>query len=132
MGSSSLTFKASSLFLAFFGFQFLVIPDFLFAENFQPGSYNLDKWHYFAARGCGSAFITIAGFLWQLSSEADKYMLYSLITFTMTSVMLPFNAQMNLPVSLPKHYVPVVGCAVLIAAHLFCCLFPEQQKTKKK
>ena len=50
---------------------------------------------------------------------------------TLTSIMLPFNAQMNLPVSMPKHLIPVVGCSLLIAAHLFCLVNPEAKGKKK-
>lgn len=130
MIGSSNTFKASSLFLIFFGLQMTFAPDFLMSENFQEGSYNLDQWHYFIFRGAGSAFLTIGGFLWQLAPEADKYMLYSLITFTMTSGFLPFYAQTNLPVAMPKHLIPVLGCVFLIACHVGCLINPG--KTGKK
>lgn len=43
MLSSSNTFKASSLFMGFFGVQMLLAPDFLMSENFQAGSYDLDS-----------------------------------------------------------------------------------------
>ena len=35
---------------------------------------------------------------------------------------LPFYAQAWLPVKLPEHYLPVGGCAALIAAHLYLWL----------
>ena len=113
--------------------QFALVPDFLMSENFQSGSYNLDKWHYFAMRGCGCAFLGVASFYWQTADQADKFMLAAFLTFTATSIALPFNAQMNLPVSLPKHYIPVVGCGLLCLGHLFCLLNPATgAKGKKK
>jgi hypothetical protein len=83
---------------------------FLMSENFQDGSYKLDKWHYFTMRGCGCAFIALAVNYWQTADQADKFMLAKTLTFLLTAVMLPFNAQVNLPVKMPKHLVPVVGC----------------------
>merc|ERR1711934_311033 len=132
MGVSSITFKASALFLGFFGPQFALAQDFLMSENFQDGSYKLDEWHRFIMRGTGCAFCPIGGFLWKLSGEADKHMLFSLLTFTMTSCALPFYAQMKLPVNMPKHLIPVVGCALLIAAHLFCLVSPGKPTKSKK
>ena len=46
MGAAANVFKASALFLGFFGLQFLLVPDFLMSENFLPGSYSLDKWRH--------------------------------------------------------------------------------------
>ena len=94
-------FKATALFLGFFGLQFALVPDFLMSENFQSGSYTLDKWHYFVMRGCGCAFLGLAGFYWQTADQADTFMLVNTVTFTLTSIALPLNAQLNLPVSLP-------------------------------
>ena len=95
-------FKATALFLGFFGpAQFALVPDFLMSENFQSGSYTLDKWHYFVMRGCGCAFLGLAGFYWQTADQADTFMLVNTVTFTLTSIALPLNAQLNLPVSLP-------------------------------
>ena len=132
MGASSTVFKATALFLGFFGFQFAVVPDFLMSENFQDGSYVLDKWHYFVMRGCGCAFLGLAAFYWLAADQADKFMLASTMTFIATSVMLPFNAQMNLPVNMPKHLIPVVGCALIILGKLYCLMNPEVKKGKKK
>ena len=131
MGTAANVFKASALFLGFFGLQFALVPDFLMSENFQSGSYTLDKWHYFVMRGCGCAFLGLAGFYWQTADQADKLMLVSTVTFTLTSIMLPFNAQLNLPVSLPKHYIPVVGCALLMLGHIYCLMNPEAKGKKK-
>ena len=101
------------------------------SENFQDGSYKLDKWHYFVMRGCGCAFLALASFYWQTADQADKFMIANTATFTLTSIMLPFNAQMNLPVNMPKHLIPVVGCSLLVAAHLFCLMNPESKGKKK-
>jgi len=131
MGASSNVSTASALFLGFFGLQFLLVPDFLMSENFQSGSYNLDKWHYFVMRGCGCAFLGLAGFYWQTATQADKFMLVNTITFTLTSIMLPFYAHLNLPIALPKHYIPVVGCALLILGHVYCLINPETKGKKK-
>ena len=59
-------------------------------------------------------------------------MAQSLVMFTLTSVLFPFNAQLNLPVNMPKHLVPVVGCSLLIVAQLYCLLNPEKAADKKK
>ena len=101
------------------------------SENFQDGSYKLDKWHYFVMRGCGTAFLSVGSFYWQTAAQADKFMLMATAMFTLTAVVLPLNAQMNLPVSMPKHLIPVVGCSLLIAAHLFCLVNPEAKGKKK-
>ena len=101
------------------------------SENFQDGSYKLDKWHYFVMRGCGCAFLSLASNYWQTADQADKFMLANTATFILTSIMLPFNAQMNLPVNMPKHLIPVVGCSLLIAAHLYCLMNPEPKKKGK-
>ena len=120
--SSANTFKGSALFLGFFGLQFLLAPDFLFSENFQQGSYNLDRWHYFICHGCGCVLLSSACFYWTAADDADKFMLLSTLTFGLTSIMLPYNAQMNFPVNMPKHLIPVVGCTVLLLAHINCLL----------
>jgi hypothetical protein len=124
--ASDRLFKASALFLGFFGLQFLLVPDFLMSDNFQDETYTLDKWHYFLMRGCGCAFISLTSFYWQAADQADKFMLASTVTFTLTSIMLPFNAQMNLPVKF-KHWIPVVGCALLIAGHIYCLMNPGKK-----
>ena len=131
MGAAANVFKASALFLGFFGLQFLLVPDFLMSENFLPGSYSLDKWHYFIMRGCGCAFIGLACNYWQMADQAQKFMLVNTATFTLTSIVLPFNAHLNLPVSNPKHYIPVGGCALLILAHVYCLMNPEAKGKKK-
>merc|ERR1712139_362158 len=131
MGASSITFIANALFLGFFGLQFLLAPDFLMSENFLPGSYKLDKWHYFIMQGCGCSFLSLAAFYFQMSSQADNFMLTSLLTFTLTSCALPFYAQMKMPVAIPKHMIPVGGCVVPILAQLFCLINPEKKDKKK-
>ena len=131
MGAAANVFKASALFLGFFGLQFLLVPDFLMSENFLPGSYSLDKWHYFIMRGCGCAFIGLACNYWQMADQAQKFMLVNTATFILTSVVLPFNAHLNLPVNNPKHYIPVGGCTLLILAHVYCLMNPEAKGKKK-
>jgi hypothetical protein len=130
MGASSNTFKAAAIFLAIFGLQFTLAPDFLMSENFEEGSYVLDKWHYFVLRGCGCAFLGLAASYWETADQADKFMLTKAITFTMTSIALPFNAQMNLPVQMPKHLFPLLGCSALILAHVYCLMNPEKKSKK--
>ena len=102
------------------------------SENFQDGSYKLDRWHYFVMRGCGCAFLALATNYWNTADQADKFMLANTATFILTSIFLPFNAQMNLPVNMPKHLIPVVGCSLLIAAHLYCLMNPEPKGKKGK
>ena len=58
-------------------------------------------------------------------------MLVNTVTFTLTSIALPLNAQLNLPVSLPKHYIPVVGCTLLMLGHFYCLMNPEAKGKKK-
>ena len=74
------------------------------------------------ARGTGCAFLSLACFYWTAANDADKFMLLSTLTFGLTSIMLPYNAQMNFPVNMPKHLIPVVGCTVLLLAHINCLL----------
>ena len=93
----------------------------------QGGEYALDRWHYFFMRGAGSAFLGLAMFYWTAANEADKYMLGSTLTFALTSAMLPYYAQQNLPVNMPKHLIPVVGCSALLMCHLSCLM----NKSKK-
>ena len=92
------------------------------SENFQEGSYTLDKWHYFVMRGCGAAFLSIASFYYTAADQADKFMLGSTLSFALTGIMLPYNAQMNLPVNMPKHLLPVVGVSALLLCHLSCLM----------
>ena len=54
-------------------------------------------------RGAGSAFLGLAMFYWTAAKDADKFMLGSTLTFALSSVVLPFYAQQNLPVNMPKH-----------------------------
>ena len=42
-----------------------------------------------------------------------------------------FNAHLNMPVSNPKHYIPVGGCTLLILAHVYCLMNPEAKGKKK-
>ena len=37
---------------------------------------------------------------------------------------------MNLPVDMPKHLFPVLGCAALIGAHVYCLANPSGNKGK--
>ena len=36
-----------------------------------------------------------------------------------------------LSVSLPKHYIPVVGCTLLMLGHFYCLMNPEAKGKKK-
>lgn len=120
--SSENTFKGSAIFMAVFGLQFLLKPDFLMSENFEEGSYELDKWHYFTMRGCGAAFLGCVTFYWNTASDADKYMKGATFNWILTAMTLPWFAQMNLPVKMPMHLVPTVGCAYFAACHINCLM----------
>ena len=131
MGKSTLTFKATALFFYFFGLQFALLPDFLMADNFEAGSYKLDRWHYFVMRGCGTVIISMATYLWLTSPEADKYMLPVFIHFTISMATFPWYAQLYLPVT-TKHLIATVGSALLWAAQLSCLMSPESKAKGKR
>lgn len=120
--SSEQTFKGSAIFMAVFGLQFLIAPAFLMSQNFQEGSYELDKWHNFTMRGCGAAFLGVTTFYWNTAHDADRYMKGATLSFFLTAVVLPWNAQLNLPVKMPMHLVPTLGCLYLGACHVHCLI----------
>jgi len=128
--SSENTFKGSAIFMAVFGLQFLLAPEFLMSENFQEGSYELDKWHFFTMRGCGAAFLGVVTFYWNTAKEADKYMMGATANWFLTALVLPWNAQMNMPVKMPMHLVPTLGCIYFAACHVNCLMQAASGKSK--
>ena len=128
--SSETTFKASAIFMAIFGLQFVLIPDQVMSDNFQDGSYELDKWHYFIMRGMGAAFLSVVTFYWNAADDADKYMKGATFNWLLISILLPWNAQMNLPVKMPMHLVAVLGTAFFSACHVNCLMAGGKTKTK--
>ena len=116
---ASTLFKVNSIFLGFFSLQFLLAPEFLHATNFSDGR-KLDQFHLFIMRGFG---VLGGGFCLLMNMiDAEKWLGYMTAMMIMFCSSLPFYAQAWLPVKLPEHYLPVGGCAALIAAHLYLWL----------
>jgi hypothetical protein len=115
-------FKANSIFLGFFSLQFMLVPQFLMDTNFSEfaAGRKLDQFHLFIMRGFG---VLGAGFCLLMNMvDADQWLGYMTAMMIMFCSALPFYAQAWLPVKLPEHYLPVGGCAALIAAHLYLWL----------
>ena len=129
--SAENTFKASAALLVVFGLQMLLVPEFLLSQNFT-GTIRLDRWHHFIFRGCGAAFLSSASFYWNTAKEADKYMLGATVTWITVAAVLPWYAQMNLPVKNPMHLVPTIGTLLLAASHVKClATAPKAKKSRR-
>ncbi len=126
MPIATLVAKSNAAFLSFFAAQMIFAPDLLLATNFQPGSYSLDKWHYWMMRGMGGACLGYA--IMTLMVDAQKLMpLMTAINIGICSL-LPWYAHAKLPIKLPEHYIPVVGTALLTAAQVYCVAMGGKSK----
>ena len=113
--SADLVIKVNAAFLAVFAVQFILVPDLLFAQNFQAGSYELDRIHYWIMRSFGVLGLGFCGLTLQV--DADKFLVYmTAFHFAFCSV-LPWYAQAMLPTT-PMHLVASGGTAVIAVLYL--------------
>ena len=126
MPIASLVTKANAAFFSFFAAQMIFTPDLLMATNFQPGSYSLDKWHYWMLRGMGA--IGLGYVMMTVMGDAQKLMpLMTAVNIAFCSL-VPWYAQAKLPVKLPEHYIPVVGTSLLVAGQVYCVAMGGKSK----
>ena len=69
------------------------------------------------------------GYLWT-KIDSEEYLAFQTIVIVAFGLAGPVNAQFNLPVKLPDHYMPFVGFSALMAAHVYA-LATAGGKSKK-
>ena len=75
-------------------------------------------------------FLGVVTFYWNTAKEADKYMMGATANWFLTAAVLPWNAQMNMPVKMPMHLVPTLGCIYFAACHVNCLMQAASGKSK--
>ena len=125
MVSASVVFKINAAFLGVFALQFLLVPHILMEQNFQAGSYTLDRFHYFFMRGFGVLALGFIGLSVQV--DADKFLPFMTAFHFAFCTALPWYAQAFLPTT-PMHYVATGGTIVIAA--LFLMALSDAGKTK--